>query len=187
MSADRINLNRTVTAFVVAFAFSLPVSAQESGAMDALYARLRAAEPAEAQKIAADIQLEQSKSGSPTMDLLLKRGRDAIEAGDNRAAIQHLTALTDHAPDFADGWHARAIAYARAQLYGPAMQDIERVLALNPRHFDAIASLGALLDEVGYDALAHDAYSEVLKLHPHFKDVATALERLDTELDGSAI
>nr|WP_309501928.1 tetratricopeptide repeat protein [uncultured Roseovarius sp.] len=187
MSAERPILNSTVTAFLLAILFSLPLSAETGGRLEALYAELKQAEPVEAQRIAKEIQLEQSKSGSAAMDLLLKRGRDAMEAGDLEQAIEHLTALTDHAPDFADGWHTRAIAYARAGLYGPALADIERALALNPRHFDAIASLGALLEEVGHEKLAHDAYTQVLAIHPYFEDVTTALERLDAEFGGSEI
>lgn len=165
----------------------LPVSAEDAGRLDRLYAQLKQAEAADARRIANEIQLEQSKSGSAAMDLLLKRGRDAMEAGEHQLAIEHLTALTDHAPDFAEGWHARAIAYARAGLYGPALADIERTLALNPRHFDAIASLGALLEEVGHDQLAHDAYAQVLAIYPSYEDVTTALDRLDAEIGGPNI
>ena len=38
------------------------------------------------------------------MDLLLERGRKAMSEGDTNTAIEHLTALTDHAPNFAEGW-----------------------------------------------------------------------------------
>ena len=68
-----------------------------------------------------------------------KRWRKTIR----RAAIEHLTALTDHAPDFAEGWHARATAYFRAVLLGPAMDDLQRALVLNPDNFDAVFGLGA--------------------------------------------
>ncbi|RKF15413.1 hypothetical protein D6850_08205 [Roseovarius spongiae] len=187
MIADRLNLNTTVAALAALLLFSLPAAALDQGKLDKLYGELGHADADAAQRIAADIQLEQSKSGSPSMDLLLKRGRDAIETGDTGAAIEHLTALVDHAPGFADGWHARAIAYARAELYGPALGDLERALALNPRHFDAIASLGALLHEVGYDDLARAAYARVLDIHPHFEDVALMLESLDAETGGSDI
>src|SRR5690606_3470319 len=90
----------------------------------------------------ADILREWSKSGSPAMDLLLKRGREAMEAGDLKAAIEHLTALTDHAPEFAEGWNARATAYFLAGAFGPSVDDIRHTLALNPRHFGALAGLG---------------------------------------------
>ena len=66
-----------------------------------------------------------SRSGSPAMDMLLRRGSEAMEAEDHRAAIEHLTALTDHAPDFAEGWNARATAFYVSGEYALAIADIE--------------------------------------------------------------
>ena len=37
------------------------------------------------------------------MDLLLGRGNEALEAEDYPTAIEHFSALIDHAPDFAEG------------------------------------------------------------------------------------
>lgn len=185
MGAYRIFLNTTLAA-VLAFAlFSLSALAQDSGDLDPLYERLGRAGPEEAGRIADDIQHELSKSGSPSMDLVLKRGRDALRAGELGAAIDHFTALTDHAPGFAEGWHARSVAYARAGLYGPALADLERALALNPRHFAAIYSLAVLLEEVGQPDLAREAYAQVKAIHPHFEDVSTALDRLDASIGGA--
>ena len=127
--------------------FSLPAGAQDP-ALDPLFEQLKEAEPQEANRISKEIELAWTRSGSATADLLLKRGRDALEAGDTKAAIEHFTALTDHAPDFAEGFHMRAMAYADAEKFGPALADIERALTLNPRHYNAIASLGGILYHV---------------------------------------
>ena len=78
--------------------------------LDALFAELADPDAGDWQRAEQDIWREWSKSGSPAMDLLLQRGRDALQAGEVGAAIEHLTALTDHAPDFAEGWNARATA-----------------------------------------------------------------------------
>ena len=112
------------------------------------------------------------------MDLLLKRGRDALEEEDNTGAIEHLTALTDHAPDFAEGWHARATAYYRAGLFGPAFDDLERALALNPNNFNAILGLAVMLQEFGNLQRAAEAYDRVLALHPHHEQAKEAKKRL---------
>ncbi len=121
------------------------------------------------------------------MDLLLRRGRDALEEGDTRAAIEHLTALTDHAPDFAEGWYARAQAFYAADLFGPAVADLEMALALNPNNYNAIFGLGAILEQFGDEERAYDAYSRVKSMHPHHEDVEAALERLESQVDGTAL
>ncbi len=62
----------------------------------------------------------------------MKRGQGALEAGDIKLAIEHFTALTDHAPAFAEGYHARAQAYFQADLYGPAIDDLELHIGAEP-------------------------------------------------------
>jgi tetratricopeptide (TPR) repeat protein len=90
-----------------------------------------------------------SRSGSASADYLLRQGRDALEASDYEAAYDHLTALTDHAPDFAEGWNARATLLFQMGAYGPSIADIQRVLALEPRHYGALTGLGIMLEEMG--------------------------------------
>ena len=103
---------RIVAALSVTVLFSLPAAALAQAAAGEMLEHLGAAQSAaEAERIEREIFLEWSKSGSAAMDLLLKRGRDALEVNETGAAIEHLTALTDHAPQFPEGWHALALAY----------------------------------------------------------------------------
>jgi tetratricopeptide (TPR) repeat protein len=179
------NLNIIVAALAVVILIAQPLWAADEDRLDNLLADLKTAEPADARRIAKEIQLELSKSGSPAMDLLLKRGRDALKAGDSRKAIGFFTALTDHAPEFAEGWHMRAIAYAKADLYGPAIADLERALALRPRHFNAIFSLGSMMEEVNRPAMALDAYRRALAIHPYHEGLSGAVERVAPEVGGA--
>ncbi|SEL01855.1 hypothetical protein SAMN05421666_2773 [Roseovarius nanhaiticus] len=186
MGALRINLNPAVA---LCLALLLPAAgqAQDESRLDQMYEALRTAPADEAGRIGREIRLELSKSGSPAMNLLLKRGRDAIAGGDMGLAIEILSALTDHAPEFAEGWHARSVAFARAGMPGAAMGDLERALALDPRNFAAIYSLGALLEQIGQPALALDAYARVAEIHPHFDDTEANLARISADTQGSAL
>ena len=103
------------------------------------------------------------------------------------AAIAHLSAAIDHAPDFAEAWHLRSVAFFRQERYGLALHDIERALAIEPRHFNVIYGLGVLLKELGQPDLAEEAFSRALAIHPHHEAVTKALERLDNQVDGSAL
>jgi Flp pilus assembly protein TadD len=183
-------LKSTFAAFVAASLLShlaaAPAGAQETG-LDQLYAELADPDNPRWQRAASDIQREWSKSGSASMDLLLKRGQEAIEAGDYTAAIEHLTALTDHAPDFAEGWNARATAYFFAGQFGPSVQDIQRTLALNAHHFGALAGLGMILEESGKDASAMAAYRASLAINPHQDRVSEALARLEKKSSGTEL
>ncbi|MEM8742162.1 MAG: tetratricopeptide repeat protein [Pseudomonadota bacterium] len=128
-----------------------------------------------------------SRSGSATADLLLERGRAALGAQELGIAIGHLTALTDHAPEFAEGWNARATAFFMMEEFGLAMSDIERVLALNPEHFGALAGLGLILDQTGQPAAALAAFREAQRLNPHRAQINQAVDRLAPEVDGQQL
>ena len=82
-----------------------PEAAEPSDAarLDELFAEL--AEPGrdDWERIEGEIIRIWSQSGSPAMDLLLRRGNEALEAEDYAAALEHFCALTDHAPGLRRG------------------------------------------------------------------------------------
>ena len=156
----------------------------QTATLDDLFGRLKDADEASAGRIEREIWSEWSKSGSPAMDLLLKRGRDAMAMGDTKLAIEHFTALIDHAPDFAEGYNARATAYFQAGEFGPSVADIAQVLRLNPRHFGALAGFGMILEETGRDAQAMEVYRSALAVHPHLEGVLDAIARLEAKTAG---
>ncbi|WP_246107339.1 tetratricopeptide repeat protein [Puniceibacterium confluentis] len=179
----------TVAALFALVLFSLPltVSAQQTDRSEMLLRDLAQADAKEADRLEKEIRLEWSKSGSAAVDLLLKRGRDALEINDVKTAIEHFTALTDHAPAFAEGWHGLALAYYQADRLGLTADALEHTLALNPQHFGALRGLGALFDQLGKPALAYDAYSRVLEIRPHDPDVEAAMKRLETQVRGTEL
>lgn len=159
------------------------LAAQEAD-MDELFARLQKADAAEAGRIERLIEIEWSKSGSPSLDLLLQRGREALDNGDIPAAIEHLTALTDHAPDFAEGWNMLAIAYYQEGEFGPSVEDLGRTLTLNPRHFRALEGLGAIFEEIGEPEKALEVYKAALAIHPQMQSVLEAVKRIEAATAG---
>ncbi len=128
-----------------------------------------------------------SRSGSPSADYLLRRGRAAIEAEDLDEAYNHLTALVDHAPEFAEGWNARATMFFHAKRYGPAISDIQRVLALEPRHYGALTGLGIMLEEMGELEPALAAFRAAEAIHPHREDIRNSVIRIEQMLEGTAL
>ncbi len=154
--------------------------ADESGErLDALFSELAEEGRTDWLRIEREIQRIWENSGSDAMNLLLRRGKTALEAGDYDAAIDHLTALTDHAPDFAEGWNARATAYYLIDEYALSIADVERVLALNPRHFGALSGLAIMLERLDEPDYAIRALRAARDINPNRPDVNEALERLE--------
>lgn len=178
MRPSHTTFKRTVTAFASVVMFSLPLSAHaESDGTSALDRLRQAPTPEAAARVVREIQLEWSRSGSASMDLLLTRGRDALERGDLTEAVEHLTALTDHAPDFAEGWHTRAMVFFQQKRFGLAAADLERTLALNPDHFGAIRGIGAIYETLGDGAMAYAAYKLAETYNPLDKEIVEGLKR----------
>lgn len=174
-----------VTALLLTVGNSLPVAAQSS--LDDKLQALRDAHPEEATRLTREIEREWSQSGSTALDMLLRRGRDALENENPDIAIEHLTALIDHAPEFAEGWHARATAFYMKDLYGPALSDLEKALALNPNNYNAIFGLGIMFQEFGDNIRAEQAFQQVLDLHPNHENATKALEQLKSQGIGRTL
>lgn len=179
-------LNRFLAAALALGLAAGPVLADEA-ALDDLFARLPQASEGEARRITAAIWAEWSLSGSPAMDLLLARGRAAMGLGDLAAAIDHFSALIDHAPDFAEGYNARATAYFQVGAHGLSVADIARTLELNPRHFGALSGLGMIYERLGRPQSALQAYEAALSFNPHLSEVEASVRRLKAELAGQEL
>jgi tetratricopeptide (TPR) repeat protein len=180
----RASLNNRIVAALFPILLGLSALPAASAGLDDLFSQLQTATPLESNRIERQIWREWSKSGSASMDLLLQRGRDALDEGDTAAAIEHLTALIDHAPDFAEGWNARATAYFQAGLYGPSVADIQHVLALNPRHFGAMVGFARILEDTDRPERALVLYRAALAIHPNLDGVKDAIDRLETKAAG---
>ena len=157
----------------------------DAAKLDALFAELAEPGREDWERIEGEITRIWSRSGSDAMDLLLRRGNEALEAEDYGAALEHFTALTDHAPDFAEGWNARATTFFLMGEYALSIADVERVLALNPRHFGALAGLASMFEAMGETELALKALRAVQELNPNRPNINDAAERLE-RLTGAA-
>ncbi len=189
MELHRAFLNPVVAACAVFF-MVVPAQASErstSGEVSELLSELRDPDQERWQRIERQIARLWSRSGSASADLLLQRGREAMSRGDTTAAIDHFSALIDHAPEFAEGYHARATAWYMAGNLGLALDDLRETIARNPDHFSALAGLGRVFEDLRQYERARDAFRASAAIHPHRTDVRDAIERVERELTGIAL
>ncbi|MBD0866033.1 MAG: tetratricopeptide repeat protein [Rhodobacteraceae bacterium] len=189
MTIKLLKFRTVMTAIALLCFCSGPLAAQTSGLRDEdeLLRLLADSDPANAAHVDRQLQALWEKTGSPSMDMLMKRGRDAMDVENYRTAIEHLSALTDHAPDFAEGWRLRASAFFEVGRYGPAIADLEIALALNPRNYNTILDLGTILELFGDEKRAYAAYERAQAIHPHHKGISKAMERLKPRVAGQAL
>jgi tetratricopeptide (TPR) repeat protein len=118
-------------------------------------------------------------SDSPTAEVLLQQ---AVRAIDDRApaeALSILDRLVGAFPDYAEAWNKRATLYFMMKRYDQALQDIEKVLDLEPRHFGALAGKGVILERQKNYSAARAAFEQALAVNPNLEQVKAALKELD--------
>lgn len=179
--------SRIINFVVAAVICGIPVVAAAQSTVDDFLDRLANPELRNWEVVEEEIYQRWQISGSATADYLLRQGIEAMEAQDYDAAYDHLTALTDHAPDFAEGWNARATLFFEQQMYGPAIADLQRTLALEPRHFGALTGLGLMLEDMGDTEHALRAFEAAHAIHPNQPDIERLLNELRVRLEGEAL
>jgi Flp pilus assembly protein TadD len=156
--------------------------------LDDLFVALHAAKSERSAKVyETEIQKRFHASGSDTADLLLSWAVEAMNGDDNTLAMDVLDQLVLLKPDFAEAWNKRATAEFLEKDYGASLSDIRRALALEPRHFGALSGLGIILEDLGREEEAMDAYKRALALNPQMKSVRESLDKLEKKADGRAI
>ena len=63
--------------------------------------------------------------------------------------------------------------------------DIAEVLAREPRHFGALSGLGMILQEIGDDKHALEAYRKALAVDPHLDNVPDVVKTLTEKVEGN--
>ena len=178
---------KSIVAAICLFVAATGMAAEQSARLDPLFGRLKNADAADAPALEAKIRQEWSKSGSAAADLLLSRAKIAIDAGDQKGAMGHLTALTDHAPEFAEGWNLSAVTLLNMGKIGPALAALERTLALEPRHFQALEGLVLIFDDAGLYEEAFEILHRIEAIHPHAEILSKARARLEAKTLGQAL
>ena len=125
--------------------------------------------------------------GDATLNELMTRGIHAMNANRLQDAVERFTELIRAAPEFAEAWNKRATAYYLMDRYEDSVRDIERTLALEPRHFGAISGMGLIFLERGDEEGALGAFEKVLEIHPHARGARLHVERLRERVRGKRI
>ena len=114
---------------------------------DQLFAQLKKAESAEeAKPIEEKLAAMFRASGSASVDLLMSRVKAEQGAADSKTAMKLIVAVTQIAPNYAEGWHERAAMEAADNDDTNALISLQRTVQLNPKNFTALVELGEMLE-----------------------------------------
>ncbi len=158
---------------------------EEKSRLDQLYDDLAGAdEPGASERAAREIQRFWMDSGSDTVDILMSRAGKAIEADDHGLALDLLDVVVVLKPSYAEGWNRRATVHYMREDFGKSLVDIERTLALEPRHWGALSGLGIIQRRLGFEDEALTTFRRALEVNPSLENATKAIEDLEKEAEG---
>ena len=164
------------------------VGADKSRGLDFLFGALKAApDEASAKHVEARIWALWTQTPSDTTALLMLRAKAAMDAQQMDVALKLLDAVVKLRPDYVEGWNRRATLYYLKNDYTHSLQDIEQVLVREPRHFGALAGLGMIMQDLGDEKRALDAFRKALAINPHLEKVPELVKMLSEKVEGRDI
>jgi tetratricopeptide (TPR) repeat protein len=160
----------------------------ETYSLDTLFAGLKIAPDETSAKAIEDrIWSLWLVSGSDTCTLLMARVKDATDDKNYDLAIKLLDAVIAIKPNYVEAWNRRATVYYLKQDYGHSLADLREVLAKEPRHFGALSGLGLILQDIGDDKDALEAYRKALAIDPHLENIPEVVKTLTEKVEGRPI
>ena len=177
--------------YLVLFGISLCFCAmadQNDERLDTLFAALQDdMDVEERNRVEGEIRRIWHQSGRPDVDNLMVAGMRAMQMRLYGAALEIFDRVVETAPEFAEGWNKRATVHYLRDDLARSVQDIQRTLQLEPRHFGALSGMGLIFIEVGDDEGALKTYEEVIKINPYSPSARANVELLRTKVRGRAI
>lgn len=151
--------------------------------LEALFTRLASTDDAdEGDTIVEEIWRVWLQSGRPEIDALMQNTLALLQAGEPRAAMPLLDTIVARAPDWAEGWNKRATVLYVLDEYDRSLADIDKVLALEPRHFGALAGRGLIhIAKENYRA-ALDDYRRARAVNPFLQGAAQMIPTLERRI-----
>jgi tetratricopeptide (TPR) repeat protein len=162
--------------------------ADKTRGLDFLFGALKAApDEASAKQVEARIWAIWMRTPSDTAALLMVRAKAAMDTEKFDVALKLLDAVVKLRPDYVEAWNRRATVYYLQNDYQHSLEDIEQVLVREPRHFGALVGLGRIMQDIGDDKRALDAFRQALAVNPHLDKIPELVKALTEKVEGRDI
>jgi tetratricopeptide (TPR) repeat protein len=160
---------------------------QNDPRLNALFEKLKTGSDEEARVIERQIWQIWVEHKNPEIVRLMQHGMAALSEDDAQEALDSFGQVVRADKNFAEGWNKRATVEFVMGDFDASVADIERTLALEPRHFGALSGLGQIYLATNKKALALKALRAALAVDPHLDGVREKVDELKKEVEGNPI
>ena len=175
-------------AFTLALLASPALADQSDPRLDRLFQQLsRATTPPEALGVQKEIETLWLRSGSDTVDVLMTRALQSIEAQDGQTAKRLYDSVTEMRPTYAEVWYQRGALLVAMDSPQEALPDLQKATELEPRHFQALALAGKIAEDAGDKRTALATYRRAVAINPQLEAIKRKVAALAAELEGKDI
>jgi Flp pilus assembly protein TadD len=157
---------------------------QDDPRLPALFKELReTGDEDKGDRIGRQIARIWGESGNDGIDEVVRQGKQFMDQGKLQLALDNFTAVTRLEPEFAEGWNKRAAVLYRMGEFDAAAKSVRQALALEPRHFLALAGLGVIHMRMGKLKEALQAFDVALQINPHLSVTREIAEQIRKHLE----
>ena len=112
----------------------------------------------------------------------MSEGLVAMSEGNLGRAEKLFTKLIEANPNFTEAWNKRATLRFMLWDFEGSLEDVEKVLTLEPRHFGALSGLGMIHLRLGDPERALKAYEDLVNIFPSNADAVQKIITLKNYL-----
>lgn len=165
---DSLIKMRLFATILLVFILGSPAFADER---DALYEELKAAPNEVAARLIED-QIWLSWLAGPTEEAtaLVKKAMERRRWYDFAGALVHLDKAAVMAPRWAEVYNQRAYIHFLRDDFDKSLEDIEKALEFEPRHFAALSGKARILIRQGRMKLGQEALREAVDIYPYLRE-----------------
>ena len=110
-------------------------------------------------------------------------GTELIQYGDDNYALRVFDNIIVNDPQWSDAWNKRATVYFLMNQFKDSLDDINKVLSIEPRHFGALSGQARIFIKLQKYEKAIKSIERALECYPSFKsrELIPEIERLIKE------
>ena len=161
---------------------------QNDPQLDELFQQLRAApDEVAARQVEQRIWALWVAHKEPAVNGLMEIGIGLMAHRNYPSALETFEEMVGLAPQFAEAWNKRATVHWLLGNYQDSLSDIDKTLALEPRHFGALSGRGQVYADMEEWELALKAFEDALVVYPQMIGPRLNSEAIRLMLEGRPI